>query len=169
MFGGERRTFEEPKQSTCYEIWAAAHETSMLLLKLWQENSRTQFGEASRSDSGVVGFKGAVHLSEGTLERETNELMRRSTQNDASLQCHLLRTGRFMHMPTLENAASRSIGEQLRIGDGKTQWTIRFAQRRPEAVDVTVHEKGRRVEAMREEGAVLEIDSPAFVGIVEDA
>jgi hypothetical protein len=74
-----------------------------------------------------------------------------------------------MHMPTLENAASRSIGEQLRIGDGKTQWTIRFAQRRPEAVDVTVHEKGRRVEAMREEGAVLEIDSPAFVGIVEDA
>ena len=57
-------------------------------------------------------------------------------------------------MPTLKNAASRSIGEQLRIGDGKTQWTIPFAQRRPEAVDVTVHEKGRRVEAMREEGAV---------------
>ena len=72
-------------------------------------------------------------------------------------------------MPTLENAASRSIGEQLRIGDGKTQWTIRFAQRRPEAVDVTIYKKGRRVEAMREKGAVLEIDSPAFVGIVEDA
>jgi hypothetical protein len=74
-----------------------------------------------------------------------------------------------MYMPTLENTASRSIGEQLWIGDGKTQWTICFAQRRPEAVDVTVYEKGRRVEAMREEGAILEIDSPAFVGIVEDA
>jgi hypothetical protein len=73
-----------------------------------------------------------------------------------------------MHMPTLENAASRFIGEQLRIGNGKTQWTIHFAQRRPEVVDVTVHEKGRRMEAMREEGAVVEIDSSAFVGIIED-
>ena len=72
-------------------------------------------------------------------------------------------------MPTLENAASRSISEQLRIGDGKPQWTIRFAQSCPEVVDVTVHEKGRRVEAMREEGPRVEIDSPAFVGIVEDA
>ena len=72
-------------------------------------------------------------------------------------------------MPTLENAASRSIGEQLRIGDRKTQWTIRLAQRRPEGVDVTGHEKGRCVEAMGEKGAVLEIDSPAFVRIVEDA
>lgn len=71
-------------------------------------------------------------------------------------------------MATLENAASRSISEELRIGDGKTQWTIGFAQRCPEVVDVTVHEKGRRVEAMREEGARAEIDSPAFVGIVED-
>lgn len=72
-------------------------------------------------------------------------------------------------MPTLENAAGRTIGEQLRIGDGKTQWTIDFAQRRPEAVNVTVHEKGRGVEGMREKGAVREIDPPAFVGIVEDA
>ena len=72
-------------------------------------------------------------------------------------------------MATLENAASRTIGEQLRIGDRKTQWTIGFAKRRPEGVDVTVHEKRRCVEAMGEEGAVLEIDSPAFVRIVEDA
>ena len=33
--------------------------------------AREQFGEASRSDSGVVGFKGAMHLSEGMPERKT--------------------------------------------------------------------------------------------------
>ena len=52
------------------------------------------------------------------------------------------------------NAVSRSTNKQLWIGDRKTEWIIRFAKRCPEAVDVTVHEKGRCVEAMREESAV---------------
>jgi hypothetical protein len=34
MFGGERRTFEKPKQSTCYEIWAATDKTSIRLPQL---------------------------------------------------------------------------------------------------------------------------------------
>jgi hypothetical protein len=40
-----------------------------------------------------------------------------------------------------------------------------FASRREvqRLVDVTVHEKGRSVEAMREEGVILEIDFSAFV------
>ena len=34
MFGGERRTFEKPKQSTCYEIWVATDKTSIRLPQL---------------------------------------------------------------------------------------------------------------------------------------